>query len=157
MCFCCANIFCRQAGAFPSSAEPVPGQRQNGSDSGLRMGPIRSSDIQNEPSANAEPNISPTNDGQHTRPVVKSKSRGNLKADARSGRRVYGGGYKEATTPVKVAEHELQQHQAEVHGEEGEALEHSVEVGAHIGSCPLHCVQAVPLVYGGNCGYSRVT
>lgn len=126
MCFSIVLIFCCQA--FPSSAEPVPGMRQDGSDSGLRMGPTRSPDVQNEPSVTVQPSTPPAG-GQHHHPVVKSRSRENLKSHTRVERRVYAGGYVEDTTPVEVAEHELQLHQAEVHCEEGTDLEHSVQVG----------------------------
>lgn len=129
MCFSIVLIFCRQA--FPSSAEPAPGMRQDGSDSGLRMGPTKSPDVQNEPSVTVEPSTPPAN-GQHPHPIVKSKSGETLKSNTRVGRRVYTGGYQAVTTPVEVAEHELQQHQAEVHCEEGTDLLHSVEVGTHI-------------------------
>ena len=113
-----------------------PGQRQDGLDSGLRVGRIRSSDVQNEPSVIVEPKTqSPPKDGRHPHPMVKSKFRENLKSDTR-GRHVYGGGYDKATTTVKVAESKLQQHLAEMRSEEGVDLKYSEQVGTHISNCP---------------------
>lgn len=98
-------------------------------DSGLPLGPSKTSDVLSAYSNAVEP-AKPRTSEQHTYATVKSTS-SDSKPSTRLGRRVYTGGYVEGTTPVEVAGQVLQLHMAEVRCEEGTDLKHSVQVGAH--------------------------